>query len=123
MPIALDSLPTLDPSAVRLPGSVTVSSVMRSTGTANTRATIAYSIDAANDVFIEDGGASTKAVIRGPFAVPVAPGVVRDDILPLARGGGSPRALVPIALAVQECDAAGAPIGAAQHRNVVVQIL
>ncbi len=123
MPIALDLLPTPDPRAVRLPGLVTVSIVMHSTGMTNTQATITYSIDAASDVFILDNGAPAKAVVRGPFAVPVPPGLGRDDDLSLTRSVGSPRALVPIALAIQECDAAGAPIGAAQNRDVVVQIL
>ena len=123
MPIALDSLPAPDPRAVTLPGSVTISIVMHATGTANTQATITYSIDAVNDVFIVDNSAPVKTLVKGPFAVPVPPGLGRDDVLPLVRAGGSPRALVPIALTVQECDAAGAPIGAAQNRIVVVQIL
>jgi hypothetical protein len=123
MPIALDSLPIPDPHAVTLPGSVTISVVMHSTGTANTMATVTYSIDPASDVFMAGAGGPSKAMAAGPFIVPVPPGLVHDDTLPLVRGAGEARALVPIALEVQERDADGAPAGAAMHRNVVIQIL
>ena len=122
MPIRLDSLPVPDPHDVTLPDSVTVSLVLHSTGNANTMATIAYSIDPTNNVFFSSAGGPTKLITAGPFVVPVPPGVVNDDSLPLVRGAGTPVVLVPIGLEVQEVDAAGLPLGTPQHRNVMVQI-
>ena len=123
MPIGLDSLPIPDPHAVTLPGPVIISLVMHSTGTANTLATTTYSIDPASDVFMVGPGGPAKSMVAGPFIVPVPPGLVHDDTLPLLRGAGEPRALVPVALEIQERDADGTPIGAPMHRNVVIQIL
>jgi hypothetical protein len=122
MPIRLDSLPIPDPHAVKPTQDVTISLPMHSTGNANTMATIRYSIDPSNNICFPGGA---KVVTTGPFVVPVPPGVVNDDVMTLTKcpAGGTSVVLLPIGLDVQECDAAGLPIGIPDHRNVMVQIL
>ena len=122
MPIRLDALPLPTPGAMTLPNSLTVSLPMHSTGTADTRAFIRYSIDPNNDACFTGG---TKVVTSAVFIVPVPPGVVHVDMLSLVRcsGSGFMPVNLPIVLEVQECDAAGSPIGIPDRPNVTVQIL
>lgn len=122
MPIRIDSFPVPDPHSIVRPDTVTISLPLHSTGNSNTFALFTYSIDPSNDTFFAVAGGVAKSVVMGPSIIPVPPGVVNDDALPLVRGAGAPMVVVTIGVSIQECDPTGIPIDAPQHRNTAVQV-